>query len=182
MQSYVRAANTDALSTANKRINRAISAAAASNGCKVTICDIAGSEPLNEDKRLAAVCLGAYEEIAGKDGYLDETDCWQAGSTDMGDLSVNFPAIHPFVAGAVGGFHGKDFFIQDPVKACVNGAILEFTLLRRLLENNAAKAKEIKANYKPVFPTIKDYVAFKKTQTKEVETVIDNSDGSITIL
>ena len=182
MQSYVRAATTEALTVANKRINRALSAAAASNGCSVVISDIAGSEPLIEDEMLTKVCVDAFEEIGGKDCYINNTKKWDASSTDMGDMSVNFPSIHPYATGAIGDFHGRDFYIENPIKACVNSAILQFTLLRRLLENEAEKAKEIKANFKPVFPTIKDYVAFKKSQTQERETVIKNPDGSITIL
>ena len=167
---------------ANKRINRALSAAAAANGCSIVISDIAGSEPLIEDDMLTKVCVEAFEEIGGKDCYINNKTKWDASSTDMGDMSVNFPSIHPYATGAIGDFHGKDFYVENPIKACVNSAILQFTLLRKLLENDAAKAKEIKANFKPVFPTIKDYVAFKKLQTQERETVISNADGSITIL
>ena len=78
--------------------------------------------------------------------------------------------------------HGNDFYICDPIKACVNATVLEFSLIRRLLENDAAKAKEIIANYTPVFPNIGEYVAFKRSQTSERQTVIQNADASITIL
>ena len=132
--------------------------------------------------KLTAVCFKVFEEIGGKDCVLDDSEKWGASSTDMGDISVNFPAIHPYVAGAVGVAHGKDYYIKDPVKACVNSAILQFALIRRLLENDAKCAKEIKANFKPVFSSVKEYVAFKKSQTQERETVINNADGSITIL
>lgn len=182
MESYVRAATTDALVKANKRITRAISAAAAANGCTTIISDIAGSEPFTENEDLTRLCLNTFEEIGGKDCYIDETNEWKASSTDMGDMSVNFPAIHPYALGATGLVHGKNFYVKDPVKACVNSAILQLALIHRLLENGGAKAKEVKANFKPVFPTLKDYVAFKKSQTQERETVIKNADGSITIL
>ena len=181
MQSYVRAASTRALDSANKRINRAISAAAAANGCGVTISDIAGSEPFTEDVVLTDVCVSAFTEIGGKDCYV-KSDEWEASSTDMGDMSVNFPSIHPYATGATGTAHGKDYLIQNPVKACVNSAILQFTLIRRLLENDAEKAKKVISEFKPVFPSISDYVAFKKSQTNERETVIGNADGSITVL
>lgn len=182
MESFVRASSAEALARENEKITRAISAAAAANGCTVTVRDMAGSEPFPEDPLFTELCVDVFKEIGGENCYVDETDVWDCGSTDMGDVSENFPAIHPYVAGAKGIAHGKDFYIEDPVKACVNAAILQFTLIRRLLENNAEKAKEIKANFKPVFPTIKDYVAFKKSKTCEKETVIRNADGSITIL
>lgn len=182
MQSYVRAATTYALDNANKRINRAISAAAAANGCTAVISDIAGSEPFKEDEMLTEVYNKVCESIGGKDCYIDRSDEWEACSTDMGDIAVNIPAIHAYVVGATGSEHGKDYMIPDPEKLCCNSAILQLGMINKLLENGAEKAQEIKANYKPVFPTIKDYVAFKKTQTQERETVINNADGSITII
>ena len=182
MQSYVRAATTEALNSANKRISRAISAAAAANGCSVVISDIAGSEPFHEDERLTDLYKKVCEAIGGKECIDDKTNVWEACSTDMGDLAVNFPAIHPYSIGAIGAEHGSDYEIPDPEKVCGNSAILQLGLLYSLLENDAEKAKEVKANYHPVFPTIADYVAYKKTQTAERETVLDNADGSITIL
>lgn len=182
MQSYVRAATTEALDTANKRINRAISAAAAANGCTAIISDIAGSEPFKEDERLTEVYNEVCESIGGKDCYIDRSGEWEACSTDMGDIAVNIPAIHPYAIGATGSEHGKDYSIPDPEKMCCNSAILQLGLICELLENGAKRAKEIKADFKPVFPTIKDYVEFKKTQTQERETVVNNADGSITIL
>ena len=182
MESYVRAATTKAIVSANKRINRAISAAAAANGCTVIISDMAGSEPLNEDKMLSRLCLNVFEEIGGKDCFYDDSSKWSASSTDMGDMSVNFPSVHAWVFGAKGTLHGSDFSVAEPEKLCVNAAILEFAVVRRLLENGAEKAKEIIKNFKPVYPSIRDYVAHKKSQNVERETVIQNEDGSVTIL
>ena len=182
MQSYVRAASTEALDSTNKKINRAISAAVAANGCSVVISDIAGSEPFHEDERLTDLYKEVCEAIGGKDCYEDFSDVWEPSSTDMGDLSVNFPAIHPYSIGALGTEHGKDYKIPDPKKVCENSAVLQLALLYRLLENDAEKAQEVKAHYTPVFPTISDYVAFKKAQTAERNTVTQNPDGSITIL
>lgn len=182
MESYVRAATMSALVSANKRIDRAISAAAASNGCSVVISDVAGSAPFTEDRNFTELCFDAFKEIGGKDCYVNDSDKWDTASTDMGDISVNFPSIHPYALGATGTAHGKDYYIKDPVKACVDSAILQLTLLHGLLENDAKKAKEIKAKFKPLFPSIKDYVEFKRSQTQEKETVITNADGSITIL
>lgn len=181
MQSYVRAATSAALDGANKRINRAIAAAAAANGCTVEIDDIAGSEPFKEDEMLTVVYNSTCEAIGGKDCYEDRSDEWEACSTDMGDIAVNIPAIHPYSIGATGDEHGKDYAIPDPQKTCGNSALLQFALISSLLENDAQKAKSIKANFKPVFPTIKDYVAFKKTQTAERHMITENADGTITV-
>ena len=181
MESYVRAATTDALVNANRRINRAISAAVAANGCTAIISDIAGSEPFSDDVNLTEICIKTFEEIGGKDCYLDKRTNHSSASTDMGDIAVNFPVIQPYAAGAIGLGHGKDYYIKDPVKACVNSAILQFALLHRLLENDAEKAKEVKAKFKPIYPSLKVYVEIKKSRSTERETVISNADGSITI-
>ena len=181
MQSYVRAASTAALDSANKRINRAIGAAAAANGCTVLICDLGGSEPFFEDKNLTDVFSAVCEEIGGKDCY-ENCDEWEACSTDMGDVAVNIPAIHPYAVGATGSEHGKDYRIPDPGATCGNSAVLQFAMIQRLLENGAEKAKEIIAAYRPVFPTIKEYAAFKKSQTADYNAVVQNEDGSITVL
>ena len=182
MQSYVRAASSAALDTANRRINRAIAAAAAANGCTVRLSDIAGSEPFKEDEMMTVVYNTVCEAIGGKECIDDKTDVWEACSTDMGDLAVNFPAIHPYSIGATGAEHGMDYRIPDPKKTCCNSALLQLALISSLLENGAAKAKLIKENYKPVFPTIKDYVAFKRGQTADREAVKANPDGTVTVL
>ncbi|MBO4323518.1 MAG: amidohydrolase [Clostridia bacterium] len=182
LETFVRASNPAALFAVNKRINRAISAAVAANGCTVVISDIGGSEPLNDDKNFAAFCADIIEEIGGKDCLDDARDVRLGGSTDMGDMSVNFPSVHAWVFGAKGTLHGSDFSVAEPEKLCVNAAILEFAVVRRLLENGAEKAKEIIENFKPVYPSIRDYVAHKKSQNVERETVIQNEDGSITII
>ena len=182
MQSYVRAASTRALDNANRRINRAIGAAAAANGCTVLISDIAGSEPFKEDEMLTVVYNSVCEAIGGKECYEDKSDVWEACSTDMGDIAVNFPAIHPYSIGATGNEHGKDYAIPDPAKTCGNSALLQLALIHSLLENGAAKAKVIKENFKPVFPSVKEYVAFKKSQTADREMVRQNGDGRIVVL
>ncbi len=182
LESYVRAATTAALDGANKRINRAIGAAAAANGCTAVITDIAGSEPFKEDEMLTVVYNAVCEQIGGTDCIDDKNDVWEACSTDMGDVAVNFPAIHPYSIGAAGSEHGMDYKIPDPEKTCGNSAVLQLALIHALLENDAAKAKVIKANFKPVFPSIKDYLAFKKSQTAVREVVKQNGDGSVTLL
>ena len=178
----MKAASTHALDRANRRINRAIAAAAASNGCTAKIVDIAGSEPFKEDELLTVVYNTVCEAIGGKECIDDKTNVWEACSTDMGDIAVNFPAIHPYSIGAAGAEHGMDYKLPDPKKTCGNSALLQYAMICSLLENGAAKANLIKESYKPVFPTVKDYVAFKKSQTADREAVKQNEDGSVTIL
>lgn len=84
--------------------------------------------------------------------YLDiarevfKTDCEyrispEPGSTDMGDISVIMPAIHPFCTGAAGHCHGADFHIPDTRTTCVNMAKTLALLAVELLYGNADKGK-----------------------------------------
>jgi len=180
IESYVRCAEPKAHKLVNDSVNRAISAAAAAIGCTVHIEDMAGSEALNEDAALREVALEVFEELAGKDGY-EYNGKWMASSTDMGDISTLFPSIHAYTMGAIGEPHGIDFYIDDVYNVCVNGAKFEFGLIRKLLENNAMKAKHIIANFTPVFNSVEEYVAHKKSINKDKQTVIMNDDGTITL-
>ena len=182
MQSYVRAASTAALTSANRRINRAVAAAAAANGCTALISDIGGSEPFEQDANLTSVFFDVCEKIGGKECCDDRSGEFETCSTDMGDIAVNFPSLHPYAAGAEGAEHGCDYRIPDPWKLCGNSAILQFGMIRELLEDGGAKAMKIKASFVPVFPSIRDYIAFKKAQTADIEAVRENPDGSVTLV
>ena len=180
IESYVRAAEPVAHKKVNQAVNRAISAAAAAIGCSVKIEDMAGSEALNEDANLREVALTVFEDTAGKDGYKYD-DKWMASSTDMGDLSTLVPSIHAYATGAIGTSHGKDYYIENAYNACVNAAKFEIGLIRKLLENDAAKAKEIISKFTPTFKTVDEYLAHKASINMDKETVLFNEDGTITI-
>ena len=180
IESYVRAGNPIAHKKVNEAVNRAISATAASIGCSVTITDMAGSEALIEDGGLRNVALEVFEELVGKEGYF-YTGEWCASSTDMGDISSLFPSIHMYTSGAEGTAHGKDYIITDPYKACVMGAKAELGLIIKLLENNAERAKEVIANFKPIFNSVDEYLAHKRSINMNKTTVIYNEDGTITL-
>ncbi len=180
IESYVRAANPIAHKKINDAVNRTISACAAAIGANVTITDLPGSEALNEDANLRKVALEVFENLAGKDGY-SYNDKWFPSSTDMGDISTLFPAIHCYVGGTIGTAHGIDFYVDNPYLACVENAKMQVALLYELLTNNAEKAKEVIANYKPVFNSVDEYVKHKDSITMSKECVNYNEDGTITL-
>lgn len=180
IESYVRAANSMSLKKANQQVNRAISAAVASVGAIAHIVDLPGSEPLIEDENLRNVALEVFEELVGKDNYK-YLDKWYPSSTDMGDVSTLFPSIHIYSTGAVGSTHGNDFLVKDPYNACVNGAKAQVGLLYALLSDNAKKAKFVINNFTPVFNSVDEYLAHKDSLALDKDTVIYNTDGSITI-
>ncbi|MBR0210320.1 MAG: hypothetical protein IJQ41_06205, partial [Firmicutes bacterium] len=56
--------------------------------------------------------------------------------------------------------HGIDFCVADPERACVNPAKAELFIADALLSDDAAKAKEIVAQYRPQFASIREYLDF----------------------
>ena len=180
IESYVRAAETKAHKKVNDAVNRAISASAAAIGCTVRITDMAGSEALIENADLREMAREIAEDIGGEGAYRYE-DKWYASSTDMGDISTLFPTMHAYATGAVGTTHGVDYFIENPYNACVNSAKLQFAMIRKLLENNAEKAKEVIKNFTPTFNSVDEYLAHKRALNMDKETVIFNQDGTITL-
>lgn len=180
IESYVRAAEPNAHKKLNDAVNRAISAAAAANGCTVQIEDMSGSEALIENADMREIVHEVAENIGGKGAYFYE-DKWYASSTDMGDVSTLVPTIHAYATGAQGTSHGKDYFIKDAYNACVNSAKLQLGLIRKLLENDAKKAKEVMKNFTPTFKSVDEYLKHKKSLNMNKETVVFNQDGTITI-
>ena len=87
-------------------------------------------------------------------------DYYSTGSTDMGDLSCIMPVVHPYAGGAVGKGHGNDYYIADPVAACVTNAKWQLTMLTLLLENGAKRAKTVISEFTPTF-TKEEFLAYQ---------------------
>ena len=179
IESYVRGANVKAILDANNKVNRAVSSVAVAFGASVKIEDLPGSEPMNDNQMLNEIAMQTVEEVYGK-GVAQQKG-FLSSSTDMGDVSVLFPAIHGYAYGATGTSHGKDYFIVDPKNACVDNAVFQVCMACNLLKNNAEKAKEVIANYTPVFKSVEEFLQHKKTINKNKQTVKYNEDGTITI-
>lgn len=148
VESYVRGASFDAILSANKNINRALTSGALAIGCDVEIVDNPGYAPLNNDMGM----INIYREAVKALGY-DSTiyEARKASSTDMGDLSVVMPVVHPYCPGASGTSHGADYYIDNPDLACVTSADLQLTMVSLLLSNGAERAKEIIKNFTPLY-------------------------------
>ena len=180
LESYVRGATTEAIERENKKVNRAIAASAAALGARVTIDDELAYAPLNNDpgmfELLKEVAINAVgEENTSFSGIRG------SGCTDMGDVSLIVPSIHPYIGGATGTSHGANYYINDPETACLTSAKFQIMLLEALLENGAEKGKKIIADFKPTFASIKDYIDFADSLSVERDTVTYNEDGSINI-
>ncbi|MCK9479114.1 MAG: amidohydrolase [Firmicutes bacterium] len=180
IESYVRGKTFDAFENANKRVNRALIGAAVSMGANVDISDKTGYYPLQNDKNLMDITKSAMEYVMGKE-RVTLTDSVDTGSTDMGDLSAIMPVIHPYMPGAIGESHGKDYAIENKFLACVESARVQLVLLHMLLCDNASKAKQVLENKQVPFKSKEEYFAKLKTIETSGERIKYSKDGFIGI-
>lgn len=157
METYVRAASMDAIRDVNRRVNRAIFAAAAALGVEVSIEDRPGYGPMHNDPALMDVASECMTAIVGAE-RVNFRNFWSKGSTDMGDVSCVLPAIHAYACGAVGTAHGKDFRISSFERAIENSAKAQALIVHTLLVDDARRAREITAQYVPKYPSITAYL------------------------
>jgi len=158
IESYVRGSNFAAIKAANKKVNRALSGAALAMGANVCIQDTPGYAPSNNCRDLMKLAEEACETIDL--APFEWCNVRESGSSDMGDLSVVMPVVQVYAPGAVGTSHGADYYIQNPELACMGSAKLQLVMLVMLLQDNAARAKQIIADYKPLFATKEQYFAY----------------------
>lgn len=180
IESYVRGATLEAIGAANRRINRALAAAAAAIGAQAHIKDAPGYTPLINDPIMTEAVLEAGRLVFGDD-TIAQTGYWSTGCTDMGDLSAVMPAVHPYVSGAQGVGHGADYRIADPVKACVSSAAVQVVAAAKLLENDAALAKSVLANAKPRFSSHQAYFEAMDAFFLDRDVVSYEENGDVTL-
>lgn len=170
----------EAIDQANRRINRAIAASVAAMGATVTLQDRPGYCPMHDDEAMNEVALAAIKRIVSEDEILIQTH-WGTGCTDMGDLSAVLPTIQPGSSGSTGAYHGKDFQIADEDKAYVKPAKALVFIADELLGNDAEKANQIVAQFKPLYPSQKAYLEDARRRFLDKEAVRMNADGTITL-
>lgn len=157
MESYVRAANVDAMREANIKVNRALAAGAMAVGAEVKIQDLPGYLPLYNNPQLNRFYQANAECLVGKEnvrltGHL-------SGSTDTGDLSHVMPVCHPWVGGITGALHSKEYKVLDEDLVYIKAAQSLAMTVIDLLCGEAAGATEVLNNYKPLFSK-EEYLAF----------------------
>ncbi len=180
MESYVRGASYDAIVRENTKVNRALAGAALSIGGNVVLEDRPGYMPVDNDRTLSHVFAEAARLLVPEQAVRERVG-WDTGCTDMGDLSVVMPAIHPHGSGACGLSHGADYRIANPDCAVVESAKCQLLMLRMLLENGAAKAKEVVANANPKFRSFEEYFAAQDALILNCRAVEYGEDGSAVV-
>jgi len=179
-ESYVRAATMQSAKEISDKMNRAYAGAAAAMGCTVEFIDEHGYAPrmndfwLQEAFRKVGSCFFSEEEMRFHNG-------WGTGCSDMGDVGCVMPAVHPHIGGAVGSGHGNNYYISNPVLACVTSAKVQAGVLAVLLSENAAYAKKVLAESKVPYPSKEAF--FKALSEIEFrgEGVTYEKDGTVTL-
>jgi len=177
LESYIRGATMDAVRKVNEKVNRAIAASAAAMGANAKITDFPGYMPRNNPAQFVELFVEAMNHVLTKVSY--DPQRWGTGCSDMGDICMVMPAIHPTVGGAEGTGHGVDYRIADPETACVASAKSQLLALKLLLENGAVRAKEILENCKPVFSSKEEYIACADSFFMDKQTVCFRDDGKV---
>lgn len=156
MELYVRAKTMDAIDKTHSRVDAALKAGGDAVGAQTIIETMPGQMPLSCSKRMNELFVEnaqiAFPDVAVKDaGHF-------SASTDMGDVSHLIPVIHPFIGGTDGLLHTENFKVVDFKAAVLLPAKAFAMTLIDLLYDDAAEAKEILANFKPIL-TKEEYIA-----------------------
>ncbi|MDO5700637.1 MAG: M20 family metallopeptidase [Bowdeniella nasicola] len=119
MHLYVRSATTTGLTELSDRVEAVIVAAAHATGCEATVRwdDTPPCLPVRSND-IMAERFALHYSAAGQEIMGPQTIVSGAGSTDMGNVSVRVPSIHPMVAIAPGGVslhtaHFADFAAEE---------------------------------------------------------------------
>lgn len=156
MELYVRAKTMDAIDNTHSRVDAALKAGGDAVGAQTVIETMPGMMPLSCNKRMNELFV-ANAQIAFPDVAVKDAGHFSA-STDMGDVSHLLPVIHPFIGGTDGLLHTENFKVIDFKAAVLLPAKAFAMTLIDLLYDDAAEAKEILANFKPIL-TKEEYIA-----------------------
>lgn len=159
MEYSVRANNIPALENVNERVDRCFKAGALATGCGVEITTMPGYLPTIPSPDMSAV----KDAIAlVSEGYtVTETtaDKVTGGSTDFGDVSQLMPVMQFNTGGYTDPLHDKCNHPENEELAYVTAAKIFALSTYNLLKDDAKKAKELLAQYKPSL-TKEEYIAY----------------------
>lgn len=177
LESYVRGRTYDAIVTENKKVNRALCGAALSLGTNIEIIDFPGYAPMVNAQGMIDIARDAAA-LAIPEENFSVSNVIGTGSTDMGDLSCIMPIVHPYAGGAHGTSHGNDYYVDDIERACVKNAKWQIAMLKLLLENSAERAKKIIADFKPLFASKEEYLAYVDSLNTDGDRITYREDGT----
>src|SRR5213592_2661959 len=95
IETYVRGRTVEAILDADKKVDRALSAGALALGATVEIETLPGYMPMACDATMAKLYRENAAALVGADNFRQIGH--RTGSTDMGDLSMVMPILHPYM-------------------------------------------------------------------------------------
>lgn len=159
LETFIRGKRLEAILDANAKVDRALRGAAQAIGCEVEIRTAPGYLPQNNHPRLSELYGENARALLGADQF--HVGGHRTGSTDMGDLGHIMPVVHPYLNGAEGTGHGKDYAMADPERVYVTAAKLLAMTAIDLLAEGGADARSVLEGYKPRFSR-DGYLAFAR--------------------
>jgi len=154
LETYVRGRTVEAILDANKKVDRAFKAGALALGAKVEIETLPGYMPMTCDARMAQMYRDNWVPVVGEQNYRQIGH--RTGSTDMGDLSMVMPVLHPYMGG-----HGADYQIVDRELAYLGIAKGLAGMVVDLMADGATAAREVLKAAKPPM-TREQYLTFQR--------------------
>lgn len=147
LETYVRGKTMDSILDASHKVNRALRAGAMAVGAEVEISEIPGFLPRINNPRMSELFKANLIELLGEDMVTERGH--GTGSSDIGDVMHIMPAVHPYIGGAKGAGHTKDYQVEDPdLFYVVPAKALALTVVD-LLYGQAEEARAIKETYPP---------------------------------
>ncbi len=146
IDTYVRAANVEAMHNAAADTDRSVFGAAQMIGAKAQINTTMGFLPLKQNYLLGELFKECAKEFLPDEHIREDID--PVGSTDVGDLSYIMPVIQPTVGGFDGALHSSEFCTADKTAAYIIPAKIMALTAVRLLSNNCERGNKIKEQFK----------------------------------
>lgn len=161
-----RAGNMETVLDISEKFDKAMGAGAYAFGGKAIVNTQMGYLPYRPLTELDNIAFQVAEDILGPGhGQKGGHNC---GSTDLGDLNEVIPGIQVFVNYMHGVHHAADYKIADK-KVYETASLFLAAMTCRLLDDDGALTKHIKASYKPLFSSAESYCAYVKTlSTKQI--------------
>lgn len=159
LETYVRGASVEAIVAAAAKVDRCLRAGAMALGARVRIRTLPGYLPRLVCPEFRDLYRENAVELVGAENWWDST--FQAGSTDMGDISHIMPAIEAQAAGFCGTGHGNDYMPCDPELAYITPAKAAAMTLVDLLADGARQGRAILDAFEPAM-TKEQYLAFMR--------------------
>ena len=181
LESHVRAKTIAAIKKENVKLNRAMAGAALAMGAGVEISDRPGHSPAYHDPAFMQLAEQCCKDLVGDDKVAFDYKAWQTGTSDFGDVTQVMPGVQFNCMGASGTVHGIDYQVSDPERLCVNSAKAQLFVADALLGNDAAAAKEIIANYHPVYTSISEYLESINELILDKDVVMYDEDGNVSV-